>query len=67
MNKKKRAALALAVVVLAVAPLAGCGNAGTTSSGSSINVLHVDLGEGRTVTCVAVGGSSVDCDWDALR
>lgn len=50
-----------------VAVLAGCGgNQGLTSTGASINVFEVVV-NGRYVECVAVGGTSVDCDWEGTR
>ncbi|QAB17114.1 hypothetical protein Leucomu_03535 [Leucobacter muris] len=54
--------LALPIALL----LAGCANSGY-ASGSTVNHIEVDLPDGRVVTCVAVGGSSVDCDWDGAR
>lgn len=59
--------LAAVAMVAAVLVLTGCGNQGTTSSGSSINTFETTLPDGRTVTCVSVGGSSVSCDWEGAR
>ncbi len=62
----KRKLAAVAVLGSLVAVLAGCGNAGTTSSGASINVFEVVV-NGRYVQCVSVGTQSVDCDWEGSR
>jgi predicted small secreted protein len=62
--KRKLAAVAALGALAAI--LAGCGNQGMTSSGSSINVFEVVV-NGRYVECVSVGGQSVDCDWEGTR
>lgn len=53
----------IGAVLLALA-LVGCGNAGLTTGGSSISTFTVTMSDGRSVECVAVGGSSVTCDWE---
>lgn len=55
-----------ALALLAALALTGCANAGYTSDGAKINVVSVEIPDGRTVVCVNVA-SSVDCDWDGAK